>query len=87
MVYAAVPQKEIPVIKVNRRGNPEDLGEEVTPTAFGWVKHAPPGLGGSDRPEGERRLALAEWITHPDNPSRAVRLSTGSGTTTSAKAS
>ena len=68
MVYAAVPQKEIPVIKVNRRGNPEDLGEEVTPTAFGWVKHAPPGLGGSDRPEGERRLALAEWITHPDNP-------------------
>jgi hypothetical protein len=68
MVYAAVPQKEIPVIKVNRRGNPEDLGEEVTPTAFGWVKHAPPELGGNDRPEGERRHALAEWITHPDNP-------------------
>ena len=68
LVYAAAPQKEVPVIKVNRRGNPEDLGEEVTPTAFGWVKHAPPGLGGSDRPEGERRLALAEWITHPDNP-------------------
>ena len=68
MVYAAVPQKEIPVIKVNRRGNPEDLGEEVTPTAFGWVKHAPPALGGNDRPEGERRHAFAEWITHPDNP-------------------
>ena len=68
MVYAAAPQKEVPVIKVNRRGNPEDLGEEVTPTAFGWVKHAPPGLGGNDRPEGERRHAFAEWITHPDNP-------------------
>ena len=68
MVYAAAPQKEVPVIKVNRRGNPEDLGEEVTPTAFGWVKHAPPELGGNDRPEGERRHAFAEWITHPDNP-------------------
>jgi len=68
MVYAAAPQKEVPVIKVNRRGNPEDLGEEVTPTAFGWVRHAPPAFGGSDRPEGERRRALAEWITHPENP-------------------
>ena len=68
MVYAAAPQKEVPVIKVNRRGNPEDLGEEVTPTAFGWVKHAPPELGGNDRPEGERRHAFAEWITHPDHP-------------------
>jgi hypothetical protein len=68
MVYAAAPQKEVPVIKVNRRGNPEDLGEEVTPTAFGWAKHAPSELGGNDRPEGERRRALADWIVHPDNP-------------------
>jgi mono/diheme cytochrome c family protein len=67
-IYAAVPQKEIPVIKVNRRGNPEDTGEEVTPSAFAWARHAPTSFGGSDRPEGERRLALAEWITHPDNP-------------------
>ncbi len=67
-IYAAVPQKEIPVIKVNRRGNPEDTGEEVTPSAFAWARHATTSFGGSDRPEGERRLALAEWITHPDNP-------------------
>jgi len=67
-VYAAVPQKEVPVIKVNRRGNPEDTGEEVTPSAFGWVRHAPASFGGNERPEGERRRALAEWITHPDNP-------------------
>ena len=68
MVYAAAAQKEVPVIKVNRRGNPEDLGEEVTPTAFGWARHAPPELGGNDRAEGERRRALADWIVHPDNP-------------------
>ena len=68
MVYAAAPQKEVPVIKVNRRGNPEDLGEEVTPTAFGWARHAPASFGGNDRPEGERRRALADWIVHPDNP-------------------
>ena len=67
-IYAAVPQKEVPVIKVNRRGNPEDTGEEVTPSAFAWARHAPTSFGGNDRPEGERRLALAEWITHPDNP-------------------
>ena len=67
-VYAAVPQKDVPVIKLNRRGNPEDTGEEVAPSAFAWARHSPASFGGSDRPEGERRLALAEWITHPDNP-------------------
>ena len=67
-VYAAVPQKEVPPIKLNRRGNPEDTGEEIAPSAFAWARHAPASFGGSDRPEGERRLALAEWITHPDNP-------------------
>jgi mono/diheme cytochrome c family protein len=67
-VYAAVPQKEVPVIKLNRRGNPEDTGEEVTPSGFAWVRHAPASFGGNDRPEGERRQALAEWIIHPENP-------------------
>ena len=46
----------------------EDTGEEVTPSGFTWVRHAPASFGGNDRPEGERRQALAEWITHPENP-------------------
>ena len=67
-VYAAVPQATVAVIKINRRGNPEDTGAEAEPTAFAWAKHAPVAFGGNELPEGDRRLALAEWITHPENP-------------------
>jgi hypothetical protein len=67
-VYAVVSEAKPPVIKVQRRGNPEDEGAEVTPTAFAWAKHASAVLGDRATPEGQRRRALAEWITHPDNP-------------------
>ena len=67
-VYAAVPQSDIPVIKVNRRGNPEDTAQEVSPAAFAWANHAPAQFGGNEMPEGARRRILAEWVTHPDNP-------------------
>jgi len=67
-VYAVVSEEKPPVIKVQRRGNPEDEGAEVVPTAFTWAKHAPVALGDNTTPEGQRRRALAEWITHPDNP-------------------
>jgi hypothetical protein len=67
-VYSVVPEEKPPVIKVNRRGNPEDEGADVEPSAFAWAKHAPVALGDNATPEGERRRALAGWITHPDNP-------------------
>jgi hypothetical protein len=67
-VYAVVSDAKPPVIKVQRRGNPEDEGAEVVPTAFAWATHAPVALGDNATPEGQRRRALAEWITHPDNP-------------------
>ena len=67
-VYAVVSEEKPPIIKVQRRGNPEDEGTEVVPTAFAWAKHAPVALGDNATPEGQRRRALAEWITHPDNP-------------------
>jgi hypothetical protein len=67
-VYAVVSEEKPPVIKVQRRGNPEDEGAEVVPTAFAWAQHAPVALGDNATPEGQRRRALAEWITHPDNP-------------------
>jgi Protein of unknown function (DUF1553) len=67
-VYAVVPEEKPPVIKVQRRGNPEDEGAEVTPGAFSWAKHAAAALGDRTTPEAQRRLALAKWITHPANP-------------------
>jgi len=67
-VYAVVSSEKPPVIKVQRRGNPEDEAQEVTPGAFSWAKHASAAFGDQNTPEAQRRLALANWITHPDNP-------------------
>jgi hypothetical protein len=67
-VYAVVSDEKPPVIKVQRRGNPEDEAQEVMPGAFAWVKHASVSFGDHQTPEAQRRLALANWITHPENP-------------------
>lgn len=67
-VYAIVSEEKPPVIKVQRRGNPEDEAQEVTPAAFSWAKHGSSAFGDNSMPEAQRRLALAKWITHPDNP-------------------
>ena len=65
-VYA-ITSTEPPVVKVLRRGNPEDAQEEVAPGVLACVKHAAADFTRA-KTEGERRLALAEWITHPANP-------------------
>ena len=65
-VYA-VTSSEPPVVRLLRRGNPEDAQEEVAPAVLACVKHAPADFTRA-KTEGERRLALAEWITHPANP-------------------
>ena len=67
-VYAVISEEKPPVIKVQRRGNPEDEAQEVTPGAFSWTKHASAAFGDQNTPEAQRRLALANWITHPENP-------------------
>ena len=67
-VYAILSDPKPPVIKVQRRGNPEDEAQEVTPGAFSWPQHASAAFGDQNTPEAQRRLALAKWITHPDNP-------------------
>ncbi len=67
-VFAIVSEEKPAVIQVQSRGNPEDPQQEVTPGAFAWAKHAPHDFGDNTTPEGQRRLALANWITHPDNP-------------------
>ncbi|KAF0180173.1 MAG: hypothetical protein FD161_951 [Limisphaerales bacterium] len=65
-VYA-ITNTEPAVVRLLRRGNPEDAQEEVGPGTLGCVKHAPADFARA-KTEGERRLALAEWITHPANP-------------------
>ncbi len=67
-VYAIVPEAHPPVIRVQRRGNPEDEAGEVVPGAFSWAKHAAATFGDQTMPEAQRRIALAQWITHPENP-------------------
>jgi hypothetical protein len=67
-VYAIVSEEIPPVVRVQRRGNPEDEGGEATPGAFAWTAHAPAAFGDNTLPEAERRRTLAEWITHPQNP-------------------
>jgi hypothetical protein len=67
-VYAVVPREPPPVVRVQRRGDPEDETEAVSPAALSWLRHAPAELGDASMSEAERRMALAEWITHADNP-------------------
>jgi hypothetical protein len=67
-VYAFTAEQIPPIIRVQRRGNPEDEAQEVTPGAFTWLNHAPPELGDHQTPEHQRRRRLADWITAPTNP-------------------
>ena len=67
-VYAVTSDAEPPVVKIQKRGNPEEEGAEVQPAAFAWANHAPAEFGTSATAEGSRRAALTRWITHPGNP-------------------
>jgi len=55
-------------VKVHVRGNPETTGDEVGPGTISAVTGLPTSFGDSAMPEGERRTALAGWITSPKNP-------------------
>jgi len=57
-----------PVVKVNIRGNPEATGDEVGPGTINAVAGLPMAFGDAVTAEGDRRKALAAWITSPGNP-------------------
>ena len=65
-VYA-VRSETPPAIHTLDRGNPEDPAAEVSPGAIACVG-LPVSLGTNSTPEGQRRVALAQWITQPANP-------------------
>ncbi len=66
-VYA-IRSETPPVIRVLRRGNPEQPGDEVTP---GYIDCVP--VSSADpidpmEPDEKRRFALAKWIASNENP-------------------
>ncbi|UUO04898.1 DUF1553 domain-containing protein [Blastopirellula sp. J2-11] len=65
-IYSIVSQPPTPV-HVLRRGNPEDPQEHVDPGTLSCLG-LPAALGDQTTPEGNRRMALAEWIVDPHNP-------------------
>lgn len=67
LAYAAIPETP-PVMHVLHRGDTESPGDEVAPAALSAVKELPAALADSNSSDGERRLALARWLTDPANP-------------------
>jgi len=67
--YGVVAQKTVPEVRLLTRGNPESpSGDALRPAALSSLVMLDSRLGTLDTREGERRAALARWITHPDNP-------------------
>jgi mono/diheme cytochrome c family protein len=67
-VYAVVSETAVPEVRILRRGDPESpVGEPLPPGTVSLLAGPAAALGDLSTPEGARRAALAEWITHPDN--------------------
>jgi mono/diheme cytochrome c family protein len=67
--YGVVAESPVPEVRLLTRGNPESpSGDVLTPGAFSSLTMLDSELGTLQTSEGERRAALARWITHPDNP-------------------
>lgn len=67
--YGVVAEKVMPEVRIQERGDPESpIGDPLAPGAFSVISMLDPKLGKLDAGESERRKALAEWITHADNP-------------------
>ncbi|MES2793407.1 MAG: DUF1553 domain-containing protein [Planctomycetota bacterium] len=66
-VYGILSETPAPV-KLLKRGDPEQPEAEVAPAALSSVVGLSPELATSQTPEGERRRALASWVTSPVNP-------------------
>ena len=56
-----------PPVKINLRGNPETTGDEVCPGAIAAVAGLQSRFGDAAMSEADRRKALADWVTAPQN--------------------
>ena len=67
--YGVVKTKTMETIRIHERGEPESpVGEPLAPGALSALQMLNPNLTDITAPETDRRLALANWITHEDNP-------------------
>lgn len=67
--YGVVADQAAPVVRLLTRGDPESpIGDALSPAAPASLAMLAPNLGTAESREGQRRAALARWITHPDNP-------------------
>ncbi len=67
--YGVVKNKTMETIRIHERGEPESpVGDPLAPGALSALQMLNPNLTDINAPETDRRLALANWITHEDNP-------------------
>ena len=67
--YGVVKNKTMETIRIHERGEPESpVGDPLAPGALSALQMLDPNLTDINAPETDRRLALANWITHEDNP-------------------
>ena len=67
--FGVVSSNPVPDVHVLTRGDPESpLGEPLAPAALTSVAMLEPALGTTASTDGERRVALAHWITDHRNP-------------------
>ena len=57
-----------PPVKVQIRGNPETTGDDVGPGTISALAGLPSVFGDATLPDADRRRAIADWITSPQNP-------------------
>ena len=57
-----------PEVSIHLRGNPETLGDPVTPGGLSLLAGLPRDFGDFGSGDAARRTALAAWITAPQNP-------------------
>jgi Protein of unknown function (DUF1553)/Protein of unknown function (DUF1549)/Planctomycete cytochrome C len=67
LTFAVISETPAPM-RVLNRGDTESPGDLVAPGALSAVRSLSAELTDDDAPEGERRLALAHWLTDPANP-------------------
>ena len=67
--YGVVKAKAMETIRIHERGEPESpVGDPLAPGALSALQMLDPKLTDVTATETDRRLALANWITHKDNP-------------------
>jgi hypothetical protein len=67
--YGVVKTKAMETIRIHERGEPESpVGDPLAPGALAALQMLDPNLTDINATETDRRLALANWITHEDNP-------------------